>query len=94
MLTAKFFGRRHPFTAEQRLLAARCIVNARVDHAGVMAGLVRSGDRFFLKHDNRTGRVAGLQLQRGRDPDDPATDNQNVCCFMHREGSDLSKGLS
>ena len=64
--------------AQARLQRARRVIDARVDHARVVAGLVGSDLVLALEHANRGQRVASGQRSRDGQPDDPPAHDRQV----------------
>jgi hypothetical protein len=70
--------RARAFDAEPRLQGAGTVVDAGVDHAARVTGLMRADPRLALQHrDLRTGVTEG-QLPRRGDPDDPRPDHEEI----------------
>ncbi len=70
------------FDTELGLERPRLIVDPRVDHAGVVAGLVRRQDVLFLEDDQLEVGVAGEEFAPGRQADDAAPDDRDVVRHM------------
>ena len=78
VLLAEALEERAPASARRRLEGAGFVVEARVDHAAVVARLVRGEGRLLLQHDERQPRAAGEQCQRRREADDASSDDDGV----------------
>ena len=72
---AEVLGRLLARAAQLRLERARGVVDARVDHAGVVAALVRGEAVLLLQHHHRGVRAPLEQGQGGGQPDDAAADD-------------------
>src|SRR3954468_5066624 len=64
--------------AQLRLQRSRDVVDARVDDAGVVAGLVAGDLRLLVDHRDRLARVPVRELARGGEADDPGSDDGDV----------------
>src|ERR1700674_1002435 len=64
--------------AETGLQRARLVVDARVDHARAVGGLMRCWLGLTLEHADRRPRVAVAQLAGHREPHDPAPDDRKI----------------
>ena len=67
--------------AQARLQRAGHVVDAGVDHAGVVAGLVGADVGLALEHAHRRAWIARDQLARDRETDDPAADDRQVAAL-------------
>ena len=84
---AELFHRLFARAAVDRLERAGAVVNARVHHAGVAAGLVPGDVGFFFEHGDALARVAFEEAVGGREADDAAADDDEVG-FLHLMVSD------
>ncbi len=66
------------FDAELGLERAGLVVDARMDDAAVVAGLMRGKQLLFLEQDELEVRMAQEQLPRRRQADDAAADDRDV----------------
>src|SRR5690606_1697745 len=64
--------------AQPRLEAVRLVVDAGVDHAAVVAGLVDAEPIGLLHQHHARAGIPGQQLVRRRHPDDAAADHAEV----------------
>jgi hypothetical protein len=71
-----------PLAAEPRLQRAGRVVDALVDDAAVVGGLVRAEPRLALEHEHPP--PAQRELARRRQPHDAATDDRDVRARVHR----------
>ena len=84
------------FDAELRLERAGLVVDAGVDDAAVVAGLVGGELGLLLADDERTATGALQQRPRGRQADDAAADDRDVVChrtriIVAREGTSMAR---
>ena len=70
--------------AEARLERAGGVVDARVQDAGVVAGLMEARDRLALEHRDGAVRRARQQLARHREADDAGAHDDDVGLFARR----------
>jgi len=63
--------------AQHRLETARLVVDARVHHARVVAGLVGCEAVLLLEDHHLLKGISSQQLAADRDPEDPASDHAN-----------------
>ena len=78
--------------AEPGLERSRAVVDALVDHPGVVPGLVPPHRPLTLQHLDARARVAAAQLAGDGQPDDPRSDHGEVALHErlgpgHRSGS-------
>src|SRR4030095_4358871 len=64
--------------AEARLEGARLVVDAGVDHAAVVAGLMRGDPGFLVEDDHACLRIAVRQGKGGGEAHDAAPDDGDV----------------
>ena len=72
--------------AQARLERAGHVVDAGVDHARVVAGLMRADLGLALEHADRRLRVAPDQLARDRQAHDPASHHREVAALWRLGG--------
>ena len=78
--------------AQARLQRAGRVVDAGVDHPGVVAGLVLADLLLALEHAHRRVRLPSRQLARHRQADDPPSDDRKVAALGRRFASWLLVG--
>src|SRR5439155_4354353 len=71
--------------AEPRLQRARRVVDAGMDDARVVSGLVRADLALALQYAHRGAWVATDQLARDRQANDPATDDREIAAGGRRD---------
>src|SRR5262249_14794698 len=74
------------FDAELRLEGARLVVDAGVDDAAVVAGLVRAELRLLLEDDQPRAPGARGQRSRSGEADDASAHDGEVEAFIHGWG--------
>ena len=72
--------------AQQRLLGARCVVQAGVHHPGVVARLVGGDAILFLEHCEAEAGALLEEPERRREAHDAGTDDGHVHAFRRRGG--------
>ena len=72
--------------AELGLERARLVIDAGVEHAGVVAGLVTSNLLLALEQRDAQSRLAIQQLVRECQPDDATTDDRKIALLDARGG--------
>ena len=77
--------------AKARLERAGLVVDAGVDHARAVAGLMRSHLGLALEHAHRRPRVPADQLARHRHAHDSASDNRDIARRGHRRALRLRR---
>ena len=78
MLVAEVVEPADALDAQLRLQRAGLVVDARMGHAGVRAGLVHADALLALEHDDSRVRVALLELTRRGQADDAGADDREV----------------
>ncbi|MNM60563.1 hypothetical protein D3C81_718440 [compost metagenome] len=78
MLVAESLGGLVAFQTETRLQATRCVVDAGMDHATVVAGLVHGRAGLLLQQEDFCVRVNLSQLHGRRHAYNAATDDDEV----------------
>jgi hypothetical protein len=81
MLTAKILSRRSAPLAEIGFEASGLVVDARMDDAGVVSGLVPRQILFLFNEQHGGIGIALLQLPSGGNPHDTAADNHEIIGF-------------
>lgn len=91
VLGAELLGGLGAALAQVGLEAARCVVDAGMDHAAVVPGLVFGQGAFFFQDDQGGAGLALEQFHRGGQADDAAADDAKI--INHCEGYLGSAGL-
>ncbi len=66
--------------AEPRLQRSRGIIDAGMDHARIVAGLMPGKARLLFQHQDPGFGPAVLIGEGGPNPDDPAADHHKIIC--------------
>ena len=70
--------------AQARLQRARRVVDARMHDAGVVPGLVAADSVLLVEDDDGEARMTERKLARGRQPEDPGPDDEEVAALGRR----------
>jgi hypothetical protein len=71
--------------AEARLVGTGLVVDARVDHPGIVSGLMRGDPGLLVEHDHARARMPLGEAHRGRQSEDAGSDDGHVRGLEHAQ---------